>query len=67
MFGLAANDPQVIIVSNDPGQTPGNSTETTLDTEWAGAIAPKATIKGSSGSMHKLKRWRDAIGTLCGE
>jgi len=45
MFGLPPNDPQVLIVTNDPGQTPGNSTETTLDTEWAGAIAPKATIK----------------------
>ena len=44
MFGLTANDPQIIIVTNDPGRTPA-STETTLDTEWAGAIAPKATIK----------------------
>ena len=45
-FGLVPNDPQILIATNDPGmQAGGNSMEATLDTEWAGAVAPKATIK----------------------
>ena len=45
-FGLAPNDPQILFVTNDPGmQAGGNSMEATLDAEWAGAVAPKATIK----------------------
>lgn len=53
MFGLKANDPQVIITNSDPGIRNGDNIETTLDTEWAGAVAPGATIKvivSSSGS-----------------
>ena len=45
MFGLKANDPQFIVTNSDPGQINGDNVETTLDAEWAGAIAPKATIK----------------------
>jgi uncharacterized protein (TIGR03437 family) len=43
IFGLAANDPQVIVVGNDPGK---NSTqiEADLDLEWSGAVAPGANI-----------------------
>ena len=42
-FGLAANDPKMIPYSSDPGIT-GAQVEGDLDLEWAGAIAPKATI-----------------------
>ncbi len=46
-FGLAANNPTVIVAQgSDPGFTgDGNSTEATLDVEWAGAVAPKAQVK----------------------
>jgi len=54
MFGLKANDPQFIVTNSDPGQVNGDNLETTLDTEWAGAVAPNASIKviisSSSGS-----------------
>ena len=50
-FGLPANDPQNIIVDVDPGfRYDGNGIETDLDTEWAGAIAPQATIKVIAGN-----------------
>ncbi len=45
MFGLKANNPQIVITSTDPGVLQGDSVETTLDTEWTGAIAPNAAIK----------------------
>jgi len=52
LFGLPANPPQVIIDGNDPGvdgiNNPdgpnGASVEAYLDVEWAGAVAPKATV-----------------------
>jgi trimeric autotransporter adhesin len=52
LFGLSANPPQVIIDGNDPGvdgtNNPdgpnGDSGEAYLDVEWAGAVAPGATI-----------------------
>jgi subtilase family serine protease len=52
LFGLPANPPQVIIDGNDPGidgvNNPdgpnGDSGEAYLDVEWAGAVAPKATV-----------------------
>jgi hypothetical protein len=52
LFGLPANPPQVIIDGNDPGvdgvNDPdgpnGASVEAYLDVEWAGAVAPNATI-----------------------
>jgi uncharacterized membrane protein len=54
MFGLKANDPKFIVTNSDPGQVNGDNLETTLDTEWAGAVAPNAAIKviisSSSGS-----------------
>ena len=44
-FGLPSNDPQPILVpgSDDPGIT-DDLGEADLDLEWAGAIAPKATL-----------------------
>src|SRR5271165_2213034 len=43
LFGLPANPPQIIIDGNDPGVN-GDSVEAYLDVEWAGAVAPKATV-----------------------
>ncbi|MBV9267573.1 MAG: peptidase S53, partial [Acidobacteriaceae bacterium] len=44
-FGLPANDPSIVIVNSDPGKVSGDMDETTLDTEWSGAIAPRAKVK----------------------
>ena len=44
-FGLPANNPQIVITNSDPGVLQGDSEETTLDTEWSGAVAPAATVK----------------------
>ena len=48
MFGLPANDPQVILNGPDPGVIPpsvgGDETEADLDVEWTGAVAKGATI-----------------------
>lgn len=45
-FGLPANNPTVIIASgSDPGFVAGDGDEATLDVQWSGAIAPKATVK----------------------
>jgi trimeric autotransporter adhesin len=52
LFGLPASAPNVIIDGNDPGidgiNNPGgpngDSIEAYLDVEWAGAVAPNATI-----------------------
>jgi hypothetical protein len=49
IFGLPANDPQIILNGPDPGllgpTSTGDEGESDLDVEWAGAVAPKATIK----------------------
>ena len=46
-FGLPASPPIVIVAQGaDPGFTnDGDSTEATLDVEWAGGIAPQAQVK----------------------
>jgi pseudomonalisin len=44
-FGLAANDPQIIVNGADPGTSSNDQVESSLDVEWAGAIAPNATVK----------------------
>lgn len=48
MFGLPANDPQIIVNGPDPGILGPSSTddesESDLDVEWAGAAAPGAQI-----------------------
>ncbi len=46
IFGLPANDPNIILNGTDPGYPNFGSdlTESTLDVEWAGAAAPGATI-----------------------
>lgn len=47
MFGLPAYAPnqfQVILNGPDPGLVPGDEGESDLDVQWAGAVAPQATI-----------------------
>ncbi len=44
-FSLPPNTPSIVIANSDPGVLAGDSVETTLDTEWSGAIAPKAAVK----------------------
>jgi hypothetical protein len=44
-MGLPANLPQVIINGSNPGRVSGDEGESDLDLEWAGAVAPGATIK----------------------
>jgi len=45
-FGLVANPPQVVVNGTDPGKAAGGElTEAVLDTTWAGAVAPNATVK----------------------
>ena len=43
MFGLPANDPQIIVNGPDPGIN-GDEEEADLDVEWTGAVAKGATI-----------------------
>ncbi len=44
-MNLPANTPQVIINGADPGLVSGDHGESDLDLQWAGAVAPAATIK----------------------
>ena len=44
-FGLPVNNPTIIVNGTDPGLVSGDQTESTLDVEWAGAVAKGATIK----------------------
>jgi hypothetical protein len=43
--GLAANAPTVILAGVDPGLVAGDQDESTLDVEWAGAVAPAAAVR----------------------
>ncbi len=45
IFQLPAKDPQIILVGPDPGLVANDETESALDIEYAGALAPNATIK----------------------
>jgi hypothetical protein len=45
MFGLPANNPQIIVNGANPGVlSSGEEVEADLDVEWAGAVAKNATI-----------------------
>ena len=44
IFGLPVNVPNVILNGADPGLVSGDEGESDLDVEWAGAVAPNATI-----------------------
>jgi subtilase family serine protease len=54
VFGLPANDPVVVVNGNDPGiGSDDDAGEAYLDVEWAGAVAPNATIQFVvSGTSH---------------
>jgi subtilase family serine protease len=42
--GLAANPSSVIVDGTNPGLVTGDQSESTLDVEWSGAVAPAAAI-----------------------
>jgi len=44
MANLPANDPTITIVAADPGLVAHDQEESTLDVEWAGAVAPAASV-----------------------
>jgi hypothetical protein len=44
IFGLKQNDPNIIVNGPDPGYLNNDLGESTLDIEWASALAPGATI-----------------------
>jgi len=45
ILGLPANDPEIILNGDDPGQTLQDMPEALLDVTWSGAVAPMAHIK----------------------
>jgi subtilase family serine protease len=42
--GLQPNDPQIVLDGTDPGTKTGDESESDLDLEWAGAVAPYASV-----------------------
>jgi subtilase family serine protease len=42
--GLSSNAPNVIVTNTNPGYVSGDQLESSLDLEWAGGIAPGATL-----------------------
>ena len=45
LFNLPSNDPNFIVSGPDPGLSmSGDQVESSLDVEWAGAVAPMATV-----------------------
>jgi subtilase family serine protease len=44
LSGLAANTPSVVLAGTDPGLGTDDQDESTLDVEWAGAVAPQASV-----------------------
>jgi pseudomonalisin len=45
-FGLAANDPTLVLNGEDPGMVSSDEVlEADLDIEWSGGVAPKAAVK----------------------
>jgi subtilase family serine protease len=44
-FGLPASLPAVVLAGSDPGLVATDQTESDLDLEWAGGIAPAAALK----------------------
>ena len=45
ILGLPANDPEIILNGDDPGQTLQDMPEALLDVTWSGAVAPMAHIR----------------------
>jgi pseudomonalisin len=44
-FGLPANNPVLVHNGKDPGTSTDDESESDLDVEWSGAVAPAATVK----------------------
>jgi len=44
-FGLPANNPTIVLNGTNPGIVSGDEGEADLDVEWAGAVAPQASIR----------------------
>jgi subtilase family serine protease len=44
-FGLSSSLPAIILAGSDPGLVSGDQLESDLDLEWAGAVAPSASLK----------------------
>jgi hypothetical protein len=44
IFNLPPNDPVFVLNGPDPGILGGDFVEASLDVEWSGAVAPKATV-----------------------
>ncbi len=44
LTGLAQETPSVVVAGMNPGMVPDDQDESTLDVEWAGAVAPAAAI-----------------------
>lgn len=45
LSGLAVNTPSVVLAGTNPGLVAGDQQESTLDVEWAGAVAPQVAVK----------------------
>jgi len=45
MAGLSANAPTITLTGANPGLVSGDQDESTLDVEWAGAVAPSASVR----------------------
>src|SRR5262249_57368625 len=48
VFGLPSNDPQIVVNGRNPGvsnEPQAFEKEAVIDTEWAGAVAPGASIR----------------------
>jgi hypothetical protein len=50
MFNLPLNNPNFVIPGEDPGVSPGDDSESDLDVEISGGVAPGATVDFTPGS-----------------
>ena len=50
MFNLPLNNPNFVIPGEDPGLSPGDDSESDLDAEISGGIAPMATVDFTPGA-----------------
>jgi subtilase family serine protease len=44
-FGLSTSQPAVVLAGSDPGFVANDQTESDLDLEWSGGVAPSASLK----------------------
>ena len=64
MFGLPANDPQIILNGPDPGVVSTDEGEADLDVQWAGAVAKNATIQLVVSATHRVHRGNRSFRSL---